>query len=45
MIPFNFPHLDYFYIIAQSSALSQAAKELRLSQPALSYQLKHLGNS
>ncbi len=42
MIPFNFHHLYYFYAIAQAGSVSQAAKELRLSQPALSYQLKHL---
>lgn len=42
MIPFNFHHLYYFYTIAQSGSVSQAAKDLRLSQPALSYQLKHL---
>lgn len=44
MIPFNFHHLYYFYVIAQSGSVSRAAKELRLSQPALSYQLKHLEN-
>ena len=42
MIPFNFHHLYYFYVIAQSGSVSRAAKELRLSQPALSSQLKHL---
>ena len=42
MIPFNFHHLYYFYAIAKAGSVSQAAKELRLSQPALSYQLKHL---
>ncbi len=42
MIPFNFHHLYYFYTIARTGSMSQAAKELRLSQPALSYQLKHL---
>ncbi len=42
MIPFNFHHLYYFYTIAKSGSVSQAAKDLRLSQPALSYQLKNL---
>lgn len=42
MIPFNFHHLYYFYTIARTGSVSQAALELRLSQPALSYQLKHL---
>lgn len=42
MIPFNFHHLYYFYTIAKCGSVSQAAKELLLSQPALSYQLKHL---
>ncbi len=42
MLPFNFHHLYYFYTIAKADSMSQAAKELRLSQPALSYQLKHL---
>ncbi len=42
MLPFNFHHLYYFYVIARTGSVSQAAKELRLSQPALSYQLKHL---
>lgn len=42
MMPFNFHHLYYFYAIAKSGSVSQAAKELRLSQPALSCQLKNL---
>ncbi len=42
MLPFNFHHLYYFYTIAKTGSVSRAAKELRLSQPALSYQLKHL---
>ncbi len=42
MIPFNFHHLYYFYTIAQTGSVSKAAKELKLSQPALSYQLKRL---
>lgn len=40
MLPFNFHHLYYFYIIAQEGGISRAAKKLRISQPALSSQLK-----
>lgn len=42
MIPFNYHHLYYFYTIARHESVSRAAKELHLSQPALSYQLKKL---
>lgn len=42
MLPFNFHHFYYFFVIARTGSVSQAAKELRLSQPALSTQLKHL---
>ncbi len=42
MLPFNFHHLYYFYCIVKYGSVSRAAKELRLSQPALSYQLKSL---
>lgn len=42
MLPFNFHHLYYFYTIAKAGSVSKAAKELHLSQPALSYQLKQL---
>lgn len=44
MIPFNFHHLYYFYTIAKAESVSKAAKELRVSQPALSYQLKQFEN-
>ena len=40
MIPFNFHHLYYFYVIAKTGSVSQAAKDLRLAQPTLSAQLK-----
>ncbi len=42
MLPFNFHHLYYFYTIAKCGSISKAAKELRVSQPALSSQLKLL---
>ncbi len=44
MIPFNFHHLYYFFIIAREGSVSKAAKELRLGQPALSTQLKQFEN-
>jgi LysR family transcriptional regulator, transcriptional activator of nhaA len=40
MIPFNFHHLYYFYIIAREGSISKAAQFLQISQPALSSQLK-----
>jgi LysR family transcriptional activator of nhaA len=42
MLPFNFHHFYYFYVTARTGSVSQAAQELRLSQPALSTQIKHL---
>lgn len=42
MLPFNFHHLYYFYCVVKYGSISRAAKELRLSQPGLSYQLKSL---
>ncbi len=47
MIPLNFHHLYYFYVIGQTGSVSKAAEKLRLGQPTLSSQLKqfedHLG--
>lgn len=40
MLPFNYHHLYYFYTIAKSGSVSNAARELRLAQPTLSAQLK-----
>ena len=37
---FNFNHLYYFYIVASSESLTNAAKFLKVSQPALSTQIK-----
>lgn len=40
MIPFNYHHLYYFYVIAEEGSVTGAAKKLRLSQSSLSMQLK-----
>ncbi|HOW60010.1 MAG TPA: LysR family transcriptional regulator [Candidatus Omnitrophota bacterium] len=40
MIPFNYHHLYYFYIVAKEHSFSKAARTLHVSQPALSAQLK-----
>jgi len=40
MIPFNYHHLYYFYVIAQEGSITKAAKQLNLAQPTLSAQLK-----
>lgn len=40
MIPFNFHHLYYFYIVAKERSFSKAARALCISQPALSAQIK-----
>ncbi len=40
MIPFNYHHLYYFYVIAQEGSIARATEELRLAQPTLSAQLK-----
>ena len=40
MIPFNYHHLYYFYVIAKEGSISKATKHLRLAQPTLSTQLK-----
>jgi len=44
MIPFNFHHLYYFYIVAKEGSFTKAANILRVSQPALSAQLKQFQN-
>lgn len=40
MIPFNYHHLYYFYVIAQEGSIAKATQVLNLSQPTLSTQLK-----
>lgn len=44
MIPFNYHHLYYFYVIAQEGSIAKATKQLRLAQPTLSAQLKQFEN-
>jgi len=40
MIPLNYHHLYYFFVIAKEGAISKACEKLRLAQPTLSAQLK-----
>ncbi len=40
MIPFNYHHLYYFYVIAQEGSIAKATQILHLAQPTLSTQLK-----
>jgi LysR family transcriptional activator of nhaA len=40
----NLKHLYYFYVFGQELSITQAAKRLRLTPPALSNQLKELEN-
>lgn len=42
MIPLNYHHLYYFYCVARYGSVSKAAAEVRVSQPALSAQIKQL---
>ncbi|MBL7544552.1 MAG: LysR family transcriptional regulator [Bdellovibrionaceae bacterium] len=41
----NYHHLFYFKVIAEEQSVSKAAEKLRLGQPTLSAQLKHLEHS
>ncbi len=40
LLPLNFNHLYYFYVVARRGSFSQAAEELRVSQSAISVQIK-----
>jgi len=40
MIQFNYHHLYYFYCAAEAGGITRAAESLKVSQPALSAQLK-----
>lgn len=42
MIPLNYHHLYYFYVVARSGSIAKACKTLLLSQPAISTQLGQL---
>lgn len=45
MIPLNYHHLYYFYVIAQEGSMAKACEKLLLAQPTLSAQLKELERS
>ncbi len=49
MLPLNFNHLYYFYIVAKAGSFSDAARELRVSQSSISVQIRqfeaHLGHT
>jgi LysR family transcriptional activator of nhaA len=45
MLPINYHHLYYFRATARAGSLSRASRELPLSQPALSLQLRQLERS
>lgn len=40
MIPFNYHHLYYFFVIAKAGSVSKACEQLRLAQSTVSAQLK-----
>ena len=44
MIPFNYHHLYYFYVIAQEGSITKATDVLHLAQPTISAQLKQFEN-
>ena len=41
----NYHHLHYFWVIAREGSITRATKELRLTQPTLSAQLRALEDS
>ncbi|MFQ5510740.1 MAG: LysR family transcriptional regulator [Candidatus Krumholzibacteriia bacterium] len=45
MLPFNFNHLYYFYEVARKGSFSHAAETLRVSQSAISVQIKQFETS
>ena len=45
MIPFNYHHLYYFYVIAREGSISKACAKLYLAQPTLSTQLRQFEKS
>lgn len=45
MLPFNFNHLYYFYVAARGGSISEAARELRISQSSVSIQIKQFEES
>lgn len=40
MIPFNYHHLYYFYVVARAGSITKACKTLLLAHPTVSLQLK-----
>lgn len=40
MIPFNYHHLYYFFVIANEGSITKACRTLRLAQPTLSTQIR-----
>lgn len=45
MLPFNFNHLYYFYVVAREGSFSAAARDLRISQSSISVQVKQFEES
>ncbi len=45
MIPLNYHHLYYFYLVAREGTIARASKVLRLSQPTISGQIRALENA
>jgi DNA-binding transcriptional LysR family regulator len=40
LLPFNFNHLYYFYVVAERGSFSRAAADLRIAQSSISVQIK-----
>ncbi len=45
MIPLNYHHLYYFWVVAKSGSITKASKRLYLAQPTLSLQIRQLEKS
>lgn len=45
MIPLNFHHLYYFYVVARAGSIAKARDRLLLAQPTISLQLRQLEKS
>ena len=45
MIPLNYHHMFYFWTAVKRGSITQASRDLYLTQPALSQQLKQLERS
>jgi len=45
LLPFNFNHLYYFYVSARAGSISEAARELSISQSSISIQIKQFEES